>query len=123
MILINAKNKNKQYIKERDSALNAKHSVDVEIEMIREKYTASLTQWESKINELDDCKRKCGAHEVNIQKYHTEILAHQNAHSTLLGEIALAMSNEFVKVEPNSKEIIEKIQILMSISKSTGLVS
>ena len=109
--------------KERDSVLNAKQLVDTEIEMIREKYTAGLSQWEAKLNELEVYKSKCATHETNIQNYQTEILSHHKSYSALLDEIALAMSDEFVKVEANSKEIIEKIHLLISSSKSRGMVS
>jgi hypothetical protein len=91
--------------------------------MIREKYTSSLSQWESKQNELDVYRSKCSAHEANIQNYQAEILSHQKSYSVLLDEIASAMSDEFVRVEANSKEIIEKIQLLISSSKSRGMVT
>jgi hypothetical protein len=60
---------------------------------------------------------------MNIQKLQTELLAHQNNYFVLLNEIALVLTDDYVKVEPNLKEIKEKLQLLMSSSKSRGLVS
>lgn len=109
------------FIQERDLAFNSKSTIENELKEYKERITTSRAEFELQLKE--ELERKSSNYEMNIQKLQTELLSHQNNYFALLNEIALVLTDDYVKVEPNLKEIKEKLQLLMSSSKSRGLVS
>lgn len=89
---------------------------------MRDKYSKSLNEYKITNTDIDVLKSRCSSFETTIEHLKNDVATYQLNYSVLCDEISSVLSDDFVKVEPNLKDIKEKIQLLMASSKSRGNV-
>lgn len=103
---------------ERDSAVSLKQTIQSELDQLKEKYQLGLSENQTVSTDLDVLRAHSANCESQIQKLKDELDTSKNSYSSLLEEVALLLSDDYVKCETNARDIKEKIQLLMSSSKS-----
>lgn len=94
-----------------------------ELEELKEKLFTTQKVWLAATRELETKQGEFTNVEDNKNKLEADYTFTKAKYDLLVKEIAQSLSDDYVKVEPDEREIKEKIQLLMLSSKDRGRVS
>ena len=108
---------------ERDTALQGQLMTKTELKSLNERFAKSQEVWLATSRDLDAKEAQLNARDQQIRELNYEIDLLKKNCSRFREEIALLLSDDYVKVEPDDDEIKEKLRLLMFASKERANVS
>lgn len=92
------------------------------MESLKEKFISTQQVWLSTTKELDCKEEKYSSVEMKLNSLVEESNSFKLSFETFKQEIALMLSDDYLKVESSEIELKDKIKLLMLSSKHRGLV-
>lgn len=97
--------------------------MEAEISLVREKFETAQTNWLQAKYEMDMKEKKYISCETKILELERDTTNYKQKYDAFLEQVAILLTDDFVKVGADESVIKEKLALLMTSSKDRGIVN
>ena len=101
----------------------AKQLLEAEISLVREKFETAQNNWLQAKYEMDMKEKKYISCETKILELEKDTSNYKQKYDAFVEQVAMLLTDDFVKVTNDESVIKEKLALLMMSSKDRGIVN